>query len=101
MIRETKTDYDNPDVVIEELYKGIEVAKEKGEYNCCIEPDCTMCYLGHWKFEKGTCYCDEAIAEGRDEDVCPACVAGLEEGLCESDKEDECVLDVGIFGGNE
>ena len=58
-----------------------------------------MCYLGHWKFEKGTCYCDDAIREGRDEDICPECVKGIEEGFCKSTKEEECELDVEIFGG--
>ena len=42
-----------PDKVIANLYEAIEIAKENGDYNCCIEPACTMCYLGNWKFEKG------------------------------------------------
>ena len=55
-----------------------------------------MCYLGKWKFEKGTCYCDDAILEGRDEDVCPECKKGLEEGLCKSGKI--CELNEKIYG---
>lgn len=86
----------NPEKMIKKLYNAIDSAKEKGDYNCCIEPACTMCYLGHWKFEKGTCHCDEAIAEGRNEDVCPECVSGLEKGLCKS-AEDICELDPGLF----
>lgn len=76
--------YENPDKVISKLHTAIELAEENGEYKCCIEPACTMCYLGKWKFEKGTCYCDDAIAEGRNEDVCPECKKGMEQGLCES-----------------
>jgi len=90
------TNLNNPDKVIENLYKSIEKAEEKGEYRCCIEPPCTMCYLGKWKFEKGTCYCDDAILEGRDEDVCPECKKGLEEGLCKSGKI--CELNEKIYG---
>ena len=89
---------EDPEKVIAHLYKAIDVAKEKGEYRCCIQPDCTMCYLGHWKFLKGTCYCDDAIAEGRTEDVCPECVSGLEQGICSSAKEEDCILDEEIYG---
>lgn len=78
----------NPDKVIENLYNAIEKAEQRGEYRCCINPTCTMCYLGHWKFEKGTCYCDDAIKEGRDEDVCPECKKGVEENICNSIKEE-------------
>lgn len=77
-------DYKNPDKVIENLYQGIEYSESQGNYDCCIEPACTMCYLGHWKFEKGTCECDDAIAEGRDDDVCPECKKEQEKGNCES-----------------
>lgn len=83
---------ENPEKVVEGLYKAIDHAKQKGEYKCCIEPACTMCYLGHWKFEKGTCYCDDAIAEGRNEDVCPECVSGIEKGFCSSTKEEVCEI---------
>lgn len=89
----------DPEEVIKDLYDAIEIAKQNGDYNCCIEPACTMCYLGHWKFEKGTCHCDEAIKEGRNEDVCPECGKGLEEGLCTSDES--CELDENIFGGEK
>ena len=85
--------------VIENLYDAIDISKQKGDSNCCIEPACTMCYLGHWKFEEGTCYCDDAIAEGRFDDVCPECKSGIEKGLCTSTKEEECILDPIIFGG--
>lgn len=78
---------ENPEEVIGNLYKSIGIAEKNGDYRCCIEPPCTMCYLGKWKFDKGTCYCDDAIAEGREEDVCPECKKGLEEGTCESSRE--------------
>jgi len=94
----TGNSINNPDKIISNLEKAIDIAKEKGDYNCCIEPDCTMCYLGHWIFDKGTCHCDEAIAEGRTEDVCPECKKGIEKGQCSS-KESECLLDPSIFGG--
>ncbi len=85
-------DNDNPEKVIENLYEGIDYAKEKGEYDCCIEPACTMCYLGHWKFEEGTCYCDKAMREGIEENVCPECKKGLEEGRCKSLDKNICEL---------
>lgn len=88
------------DEILSSLYGSIDIAREKGDYNCCINPPCTMCYLGKWKFDKGTCYCDDAIAEGRTEDVCPECKAGLEKGVCESaEKEEGCILDEKIYGG--
>jgi hypothetical protein len=83
---------ENPEVVIGNLYKAIDIVKENGKYKCCIEPACTMCYLGHWKFKEGTCFCDDAIKEGRDDDVCPECVSGIEKGLCTSSKEKGCEI---------
>ena len=82
-------DNKSPEEVIEDLEMAIIRAEKEGNYRCCIEPACTMCYLGHWKFEKGTCSCDDAIAEGRDEDVCPECVKGIEKGLCKSTIDEE------------
>ena len=90
---------ENPEKVIEKLYDAIDIAEQKGDYRCCIEPACTMCYLGHWKFEEGTCFCDDAIVEGRFDDVCPECASGIEKGLCTSTKEEVCILDPTIFGG--
>jgi hypothetical protein len=88
----------SPEKVIENLYNAIGVAEQNGNYKCCIEPACTMCYLGHWKFEKGTCHCDEAIAEGRLDDVCPECKSGIEKGFCKSTTND-CILDEEVYGG--
>jgi len=87
----------SPEKVIENLYDAIESAEQKGEYKCCIEPACTMCYLGHWKFEKGSCHCDEAISEGRLDDVCPECKSGIKKGFCKSTIKD-CILDEEIYG---
>lgn len=99
-LNQGKKEIENPDKVIQNLYKAIDYSKAEGKYNCCIEPDCTMCYLGHWKFEKGTCYCDDAIRQGRNEDVCPECRVGLEEGICDSINETkDCLLDEEMFGG--
>lgn len=84
----------SPEQVIQELEKAIENAEEKGVYKCCIEPACDMCYLGHWKFEKGTCFCDDAIAEGKNEDVCPQCIKGIEEGRCSSANEEVCIVEI-------
>ncbi len=77
----------NPEKTIDDFYKSIEVAKQKGNYNCCIEPDCTMCYFGNWKFEKGTCFCDNAIAKGDFDSVCPQCKKGVGDAQCDSTKE--------------
>jgi len=75
---------ENPDKVIGKLYKAIDAAEEDGVYQCCIDPPCTMCYLGKWIYEKGTCYCDKAIAEGRLDDVCPECKNSDSGGICAS-----------------
>ncbi|MAG50705.1 hypothetical protein CL621_03670 [archaeon] len=79
------------------LNLAIEDAKEEGKYKCCIEPACTMCYLGNWIWKDGTCDCDGMIAEGELDKVCPQCKRGIEEGLCKSTKEEECNLDNGFF----
>jgi hypothetical protein len=89
----TDINVDSPDAVIGILYDAIDHAKEKGDYKCCINPACTMCYLGHWKFEKGICHCDDAIAEGRFNDVCPECRSGIEAGLCSS-SQDACTIEI-------
>ncbi len=75
--------------LLEQLYNNIEEAKLEGNYECCIEPPCTMCYLGNWIWEDGSCYCDRMIIEGKNEDVCPQCVKGIEEGKCKSTENNE------------
>jgi len=78
--------------VIFSLDKAIKQAKESGDYKCCIEPACKMCYLGNWIFEDGKCNCDGLIAEGRLDEVCPECGHELE-GECESEN-DYCPVEI-------
>jgi len=73
--------------VLSGLSLAIGDAVSEGKYECCIEPPCTMCYLGNWIWDDGICRCDEMILKGEDGNVCPQCVKGLEEGTCEFSKE--------------
>ena len=73
---------------------GIQKAKERGEYRCCIEPPCTMCYSegNKWNYgQAGTCACDDFIARG--EEPCPQCAKALN---CESsptgDHPETCII---------
>ncbi len=73
---------------------GIHMAQERGEYRCCIEPACTMCYFeaNKWNYGKaGTCVCDDFIARG--EEPCPQCVNALD---CSSTSENSeiCTIDL-------
>jgi len=83
--------------VLSDLNFAIEDAKKEGKYKCCIEPACTMCYLGNWIWKDGTCDCDGMIAEDEWDKVCPQCKRGIEEGLCKSVKAEVCNLDSGLF----
>jgi len=78
------------DLSPEEMYKtitqdrayAIELAEKRGEYKCCIEPPCTMCYDGptKWNYgQAGKCFCDDFIARG--EEPCPQC----KKGVCSSE----------------
>ncbi len=67
------------------LDTAIKQAEAEGKYECCIEPPCTMCYLGNWVWEDGTCSCDRMIAEGEWDKVCPQCIRGIEQGRCNSE----------------
>ncbi len=75
--------------ILEGIMEEINIARLEGKYKCCIEPACTMCYLGDWIFEDGTCDCDGMIANGEFDKVCPQCKKGLEEGRCISGVETE------------
>jgi len=77
-----------------QLYSSIEHAEEMGKYKCCIEPPCTMCYLGSWIWKDGTCKCDEMIANGEMDKVCPQCVKGIEQGMCTSQQSEVCQVTV-------
>ena len=73
--------------IIEERDFAIQKAVEAGDYRCCIEPPCTMCYMeaNQWNnFAAGTCACDDLIAQG--EEPCPQCKSGL----CETDAGGTC-----------
>ena len=72
--------------VLNDLSLAIEEAKAEGRYRCCIEPPCTMCYLGDWIWEDGSCYCDDMIMSGHTENVCPQC----KNGGCESSSGESC-----------
>lgn len=65
---------------------------ERGNYRCCIEPACTMCFMGNWIWDDGICRCDDMIAQGKDDKVCPQCKRGLEEGKCKYSQEEKCGL---------
>jgi len=73
-----------------------EIAKSvaEGNYRCCIAPACTMCYLGDWIWDDGICRCDDMIAQGQDDKVCPQCKKGLEEGKCKYSGSDAatCII---------
>lgn len=74
------------------LEKKIQEAREKGDYDCCLDPPCTMCYMGSWVFPQEECHCDEAIAEGNWDKVCPECKKGMKKGQCGS-SSDTCDVD--------
>ncbi|PIU15517.1 hypothetical protein COT20_01610 [bacterium (Candidatus Gribaldobacteria) CG08_land_8_20_14_0_20_39_15] len=64
--------------LINERDFAIAKAIERGDYRCCINPPCTMCYMeaNQWNnFTAGTCACDDLIAQGKD--PCPQCKKGL------------------------
>ena len=70
--------------ILSQLYSAIEKAKKEGKYKCCIQPPCTMCYLGNWIFEDGVCDCEEMIEKKDFGKVCPQCLEGIKEGKCKS-----------------
>lgn len=76
--------------ILSELRLAIDEAVKEGRYKCCIEPACTMCYLGNWIWDDGTCDCDTMIKEGKWDKVCPECKRGIEEGYCKSSLANKC-----------
>lgn len=76
--------------VISDIDSAIKDAENQGKYKCCIEPPCTMCYLGNWIWKDGICRCDDMIAKGEFDKVCPQCKKGIEEGKCKSTDKREC-----------
>ncbi len=57
-----------------------------GNYKCCIDPPCRMCFLGNWIWEDGICECDTMIDQDKMDKVCPECIRGIKEGRCTSTK---------------
>ena len=78
--------------LMDDMVSLIEEKVESGEYKCCIEPACNMCFLGHWLWDDGICRCDDMIAAGEDDKVCPQCKKALEQGLCKSSSETACAV---------
>ena len=76
--------------ILNELSGAIDAAVKEGKYHCCIDPPCTMCYLGDWLWDDGTCDCDGMIAKGEFDKVCPQCKRGIEEGRCISTAQESC-----------
>jgi len=76
--------------ILFDISTAIEEAKTNGKYRCCIEPPCTMCYMGDWIWDDGTCDCDDMITKGEFDKVCPQCIKGIEEGKCESTNNKKC-----------
>lgn len=76
--------------VIDSMDSAIRDKAYSGEYRCCIEPPCDMCFLGHWLWDDGACRCDDMIARGEYDKVCPQCAKALEDGACESSAESAC-----------
>ena len=76
--------------ILKELSSAIDDAVLQGKYKCCIDPPCTMCYLGNWIWEDGSCRCDDMIAKGEFDKVCPQCKKGIEEGECTSTESTVC-----------
>lgn len=78
--------------IIQEMEGLIDQQVKEGNYRCCIEPACTMCFMGDWLWDDGICRCDDMIAQGKDDKVCPQCKRGLEEGLCKYSQKDKCEI---------
>lgn len=60
--------------VVEYLNLAIKKSEDKGIYNCCVEPACTMCFLEQntWNGQKaGRCNCADFIRQGKE--PCPQC----------------------------
>jgi hypothetical protein len=68
----------SPPAPVEELSRAQlsdykKLLKEKGYYNCCIEPDCRMCVL-----ELEECFCEKSVKNKRP--VCGECYEGWQAG---------------------
>jgi copper chaperone CopZ len=72
VIKET-TSFFQKEKILSQIYSTIEKAKTERKYKCCIEPPCTMCYLGAWIFEHETCKCEKMIEKSEFDKVCSEC----------------------------
>lgn len=83
--------------IVKERDYAIGQALARGDYRCCINPPCTMCFMeanqwNNWK--AGTCACDDLIAQGKE--ACPQCKRGLDgEDSCGS-VEESCEVNLEI-----
>jgi len=67
--------------IIKERDYAINQVVARGDFRCCINPPCTMCYMeaNQWNnFTAGTCACDDLIAQGKE--PCPQCERELCDG---------------------
>ncbi|MFH1522608.1 MAG: hypothetical protein ABIE43_02185 [Patescibacteria group bacterium] len=87
----------NSDEMYEEIIKNrnyaIAKAVKAGEYKCCINPPCAMCYMeaNQWNnYKAGTCACDDLVAQGQE--ACPQC----RRGNTEIDNLDNASCDIDI-----
>jgi len=78
------------DAIISNIEAAIGQRVKDGTYRCCIDPPCDMCFLGEWLWDDGSCRCDDEIAKGNFDRVCPECKKNLEKGECSSQVEDVC-----------
>ena len=77
--------------IIKERDFAIQKAVEAGDYRCCIEPPCAMCYTkaNQWNnFTATTCACDDLIVQGKE--ACPQC----KRDICNGEKEGTCEIDI-------
>jgi len=75
--------------IVQERDFAINQAVADGDFKCCINPPCTMCYMGanEWNNQTaGTCACDDLIAQGKE--PCPQC----KRGVCETDTTGACKI---------
>jgi hypothetical protein len=51
----TKTFEEKRTQILSEINSTINEAERSGAYNCCMDPPCSMCFLGNWISKDGTC----------------------------------------------
>jgi hypothetical protein len=83
----TKTFEEKRAQILYEINSTINEAQISGTYNCCMNPPCSMCFLGNWISKDGTCNCDYFERVGQLDKVCPECLKSSKdlnssEGVC-------------------